>query len=65
MTTVRYGIKPHTTWDEVLELTADLKKTNPDLTLAVGGDSIIDGVKFARFFVANNVHDTKGREARS
>lgn len=58
---VRNGIKPHTPWDEVLELTADLKKTQPDLVITLGGGSIIDGVKLARLFVANDVltHDAR------
>lgn len=52
---VRYGIKPHTPVEEVLELAADLRKSQPDLVITLGGGSIIDGVKLARLFAANNI----------
>lgn len=60
---VRYGIKPHTPLAEVFELTADLKKTRPDLVITLGGGSIIDGVKLARVFAANDILTTEARKA--
>lgn len=60
---VRYGIRPHTPWEDVFELTADLKKTNPDLVITLGGGSITDAVKLARLFAANDVLTTDARLA--
>lgn len=60
---VRPGIRPHTPWDEVLELAADLNKTQADLVITLGGGSITDGVKLARLFAANNVLTHEARRA--
>lgn len=60
---VRYGIDAHTPWSDVFELTADLKKTEPDIIITLGGGSITDAVKVARLFVANNVLTTEARLA--
>lgn len=60
---VRYGIGSHTPWNDVFELTADLKKTEPDLIITLGGGSITDAVKLARLFAANNVLTTDARIA--
>ncbi|XXG95477.1 hypothetical protein Hte_001741 [Hypoxylon texense] len=60
---VRYGILPHTPWDDVLALTADIKAKNPDLIITLGGGSITDGVKLARLFEANDVLTMPGVDA--
>lgn len=60
---VRYGILPHTPWDDVLALTADIKAKTPDLIITLGGGSITDGVKLARLFEANDVLDMPGVDA--
>lgn len=60
---VRYGIGSHTPWKDVFELTADLKKTEPDLIITLGGGSITDAVKVARLFAANDVLTTDARTA--
>ncbi|KAI6091547.1 Dehydroquinate synthase-like protein [Hypoxylon rubiginosum] len=60
---VRYGILPHTPWDDVLALTADIKAESPDLIITLGGGSITDGVKLARLFEANDVLDMDGVDA--
>ncbi|KAI0169192.1 Dehydroquinate synthase-like protein [Hypoxylon sp. FL1284] len=63
MVGVRYGILPHTPWEDVLALTAELKATTPDLIITLGGGSITDGVKLARLFAANDVHDEAAIDA--
>ncbi|KAI1777490.1 Dehydroquinate synthase-like protein [Hypoxylon cercidicola] len=57
---VRYGILPHTPWEDVLALTGDIKAKKPDLIITLGGGSITDGVKLARLFEANDVSDMQG-----
>lgn len=52
---IRYGIGPHSPYRDIFELTADLKKTQPDLIVTLGGGSITDAVKVARLFAANDV----------
>ncbi|KAI2628716.1 Dehydroquinate synthase-like protein [Hypoxylon sp. NC1633] len=56
---VRYGILPHTPWEDVLTLTEDLKSKDPDLLITLGAGSISDGVKLARLFAANDVRDMR------
>ncbi|KAF3769532.1 Dehydroquinate synthase-like protein [Cryphonectria parasitica EP155] len=58
---VRYGIKPHTPWNEVYELAADLQRVKPHVVITLGGGSITDGVKLARLFAANDVLTTEAR----
>ncbi|OTB09455.1 hypothetical protein M426DRAFT_6728 [Hypoxylon sp. CI-4A] len=60
---VRYGILPHTPWEDVFALTEDLKAKNVDLIITLGAGSISDGVKLARLFAANNVKDLPGVDA--
>lgn len=60
---VRYGILPHTPWEDIFALAEDLKAKNPDLIITLGAGSITDGVKLARFFLANNVSDLSGVDA--
>ncbi|KAF5018621.1 hypothetical protein F66182_9413 [Fusarium sp. NRRL 66182] len=49
------GITQHTPWDHVFALARDLKETQADLIITVGGGSVTDGVKLARLLVANNI----------
>ena len=41
----RYGMKPHTLWSEILEVTADAKKVYADLLVTLGAGSLTDGAK--------------------
>jgi alcohol dehydrogenase class IV len=40
---VQYGIAPHTPWEDVFQLTLDLKAKTPDLIITLGGGSLTDG----------------------
>ncbi|KAI0888372.1 Dehydroquinate synthase-like protein [Annulohypoxylon maeteangense] len=60
---VRYGILPHTPWEDVLDLVNDLKTKNPDLIVTLGAGSISDGVKLARLLAANDVTSMSGADA--
>ncbi|OTA89526.1 hypothetical protein M434DRAFT_79212 [Hypoxylon sp. CO27-5] len=59
---VRYGILPHTPWEDVFAIVTELKEKNPDLIVTLGAGSISDGVKLAKFLAANNVSDMKGAD---
>ncbi|CEN61318.1 hypothetical protein ASPCAL07974 [Aspergillus calidoustus] len=50
----RIGMKPHTLWSEVLEITADARACEADLILTLGGGSLTDGAKVVAFALANN-----------
>ncbi|KAL3475203.1 alcohol dehydrogenase [Aspergillus californicus] len=50
----RIGMKSHTLWSEVLEITADARACEADLILTVGGGSLTDGAKVISFALANN-----------
>ncbi|KAI1073705.1 hypothetical protein F5B20DRAFT_566076 [Whalleya microplaca] len=60
---VRYGMLPHTPWDDVLATAADLRAQAPDLIVTLGAGSITDGVKLARLLAANAVKDMAGVDA--
>ncbi|KAI1380446.1 Dehydroquinate synthase-like protein [Hypoxylon crocopeplum] len=60
---VRYGILPHTPWEDVFDLAEDLKTKSPDLLITLGAGSVSDGVKLARLFAANDVSDMPGMDA--
>ncbi|KAI2464774.1 Dehydroquinate synthase-like protein [Annulohypoxylon bovei var. microspora] len=59
---IRYGMLPHTPWEDVLDVANDLKTKNPDLIVTLGGGSISDGVKLARLLAANDVSDMQGAD---
>jgi alcohol dehydrogenase class IV len=42
---VRYGIKPHTPWDDVLEIVHDMRQKDADLIVTLGAGSLTDGAK--------------------
>ncbi|KAH7000972.1 hypothetical protein EDB80DRAFT_721245 [Ilyonectria destructans] len=52
---IRYGVAQHTPWEDVFALAQDLRSTEADLIITLGGGSITDAVKLARIFVSNNV----------
>ncbi|QSZ32559.1 hypothetical protein DSL72_002137 [Monilinia vaccinii-corymbosi] len=56
---VRYGIKPHTPWDDVLEVIHDMRVKEADIIVTLGAGSLTDGAKLVSFALANNVssHD--------
>ena len=41
----RYGMRPHTRWSEILEVTKDAKETKADLLVTLGAGSLTDGSK--------------------
>jgi alcohol dehydrogenase class IV len=42
---VRYGIKSHTPWDDVLEIVMDMCQKDADLIVTLGAGSLTDGAK--------------------
>jgi len=42
---VREGMKPHTLWSEVLEITAEARKADADLLITLGAGSLTDAAK--------------------
>jgi alcohol dehydrogenase class IV len=49
ITAVRYGIKPHTPWTDILEIVNDIKETGADLIITLGAGSLTDGAKVVSF----------------
>lgn len=41
----RYGMKPHTLWSEILEVTKEAIDLNVDLLITLGAGSLTDGAK--------------------
>lgn len=50
---VRYGIKPHTPWIDVLEIVNDIRQKEADLIVTLGAGSLTDGAKIISFALAN------------
>lgn len=46
---VRRGMKSHTLWSEVLEIVDDVRRTDADLIVTLGGGSLTDGAKVVAF----------------
>lgn len=42
---VRYGILPHTPWEDVFDIVKEIKTKDADLIITLGAGSISDGVK--------------------
>lgn len=59
---VRYGFRPHTPWDDVLEVARDLGTIDPDLIITLGAGSITDGIKVASFAYSNGALTTEDLE---
>ncbi|KAL4780710.1 alcohol dehydrogenase [Aspergillus varians] len=49
----RIGMKSHTLWSEVLEITADARACSAELILTLGGGTLTDGAKVVSFALAN------------
>jgi alcohol dehydrogenase class IV len=41
----RYGMKPHTLWSEILEITKEATELKADLLITLGAGSLTDGAK--------------------
>ncbi|KAF7548175.1 hypothetical protein G7Z17_g7231 [Cylindrodendrum hubeiense] len=52
---VRYGITPHTPFEDVFELASDIQSTDANIIITVGGGSVTDAVKLARLCIPNGV----------
>ncbi|ORX93473.1 maleylacetate reductase [Basidiobolus meristosporus CBS 931.73] len=48
------GIRPHTPWEEILDLASELRDTKADLLVSLGGGSITDASKIVLLALANN-----------
>lgn len=46
---VRKGIKPHTPWDDVLEIVKDVQEKGADVIVTLGAGSLTDGAKVISF----------------
>lgn len=42
---IRSGMKPHTLWSEILEVTEEARKLNADLLVTLGAGSLTDAAK--------------------
>ncbi|KAA8574507.1 hypothetical protein MFRU_015g00640 [Monilinia fructicola] len=52
---VRYGIKPHTPWDDILEIIHDMREKEADIIVTLGAGSLTDGAKLISFALANDI----------
>ncbi|RDL37891.1 Dehydroquinate synthase-like protein [Venustampulla echinocandica] len=57
---VRKGIKPHTPWDDLVEIIQDIKEKNADSIVTLGGGSLTDGAKVITFALANDISTLDG-----
>lgn len=46
---IHTGMKPHTWYSEVLEISKEIKRSRADSVITIGGGSIVDGAKAAVF----------------
>jgi len=46
---VRKGIKPHSPWDDVLEIIRDIRSKGADIIVTLGAGSLTDGAKVISF----------------
>ena len=46
---IRYGIMPHTPWNNVLEIVKDIDEKGADLIITLGAGSLTDGAKIISF----------------
>jgi alcohol dehydrogenase class IV len=46
---IRYGIKPHTPWTNVLDIVNDIHEKGADLIVTLGAGSLTDGAKVISF----------------
>lgn len=52
---VRKGIKPHTPWDDVVEIVNDVREKKADIIVTLGAGSLTDGAKIITWALANDV----------
>ncbi|KAG4430823.1 hypothetical protein IFR05_013700 [Cadophora sp. M221] len=52
---VRKGIKPHTPWDDIVEIVNDVREKGADILVTLGAGSLTDGAKIITFALANSV----------
>jgi alcohol dehydrogenase YqhD (iron-dependent ADH family) len=55
---VRKGIKPHTPWDDVLEIIQDVRDKAADIIITLGAGSLTDGAKLISY-VSNTVFSSQ------
>ncbi|KAG8157677.1 hypothetical protein KVR01_012339 [Diaporthe batatas] len=53
------GMRPHTYYSEVLQVTHEVKESGADAIITVGGGSLIDGAKAVSLALANDVSDVE------
>jgi hypothetical protein len=46
---VRKGIKPHTPWDDIVEIVNDIREKGADIVVTLGAGSLTDGAKVITF----------------
>lgn len=46
---VRKGIKPHTPWDDIVEIVNDIREKGSDTLVTLGAGSLTDGAKIITF----------------
>lgn len=46
---VRKGIKPHTPWDDIVEIVKDMQQKGVDLIITLGAGSLTDGAKIIKY----------------
>ena len=46
---VRKGIKPHTPWDDIVEIVNDIREKDADIIVTLGAGSLTDGAKAISF----------------
>lgn len=54
---IRYGIKQHVPWTDVLEIAKELHSARADLLVTLGAGSLTDGAKVAALAAANGAFD--------
>ncbi|KAK9761508.1 hypothetical protein K7432_013543 [Basidiobolus ranarum] len=52
----KVGIRPHTPWEDIIELTKEIQSAKADVIITLGGGSITDAAKVALLAVANEVN---------
>jgi hypothetical protein len=54
---VRRGIRPHTPWDDILEIVKDIKEKEADIIVTLGAGSLTDGAKVVVFVSLPSSHE--------
>lgn len=54
---IRYGIRQHVPWQDVLEIAQELHDTKADLLVTLGAGSLTDGAKVAVFVCLPRLHN--------